>query len=172
MANKLIQGDKFPQIKLNLVDGGVISIPEVKERYLVLIFYRGTWCPYCKRQLASYHAKLAELRDLGAIVVAGAVDDLASSKALAADLGLTFPLAYGVTAEQVSELNPWWTGDNHGKYIQPMEFLISRGGLVLGSMYASGPVGRMGVDEVLTAIRNRERRRLEQEKASLGEQKV
>ena len=34
---------------------------------------------------------------------------------------------------------------------------------VLGSMYASGPVGRMGADEAVRLITNRERRRREQE---------
>ena len=45
------------------------------------------------------------------------------------------------------------------------EFLLGRGGVVLGSMYASGQVGRMGVDEALTFMTNRERRRREQEGA-------
>ena len=49
--------------------------------------------------------------------------------------------------------------------IQPSEFLLRRGVVVLGSMYASGPVGRMGADEALRQITNRERRRLEQEQA-------
>jgi hypothetical protein len=34
--------------------------------------------------------------------------------------------------------------------------------VVLGSMYASGPVGRMRVDEVIRQITNRERRRQEE----------
>ena len=47
--------------------------------------------------------------------------------------------------------------------MQPAEFLLGRGGVVLGSMYASGPVGRMGVDEAIRQITGRERRRLQQE---------
>ena len=172
MANKLIQGSKIPNIMLRLVDGHAIVLPEqMLGRYLALIFYRGTWCPYCKRQLASYQAKLAELEKLGVSVVAAAVDDLAPSLAMAQELGLTFPLAYGVTAEDVAGLDPWWTEDNHGRYIQPMEFLVLRGGTVFGSIYASGPVGRMGVEEVLNSVRNRERRRLEQEAAQVGAQR-
>ena len=48
-------------------------------------------------------------------------------------------------------------------YIQPAEFLIGRGGVVLGSIYASGPVGRMGADEALRQITRRESTRKEQE---------
>ena len=40
---------------------------------------------------------------------------------------------------------------------------MGRGGVVLGALYVSGPVGRMGADEVITMITNRERRRQKQE---------
>lgn len=167
MADKLIQNSKLPEIKLKLIDGTSMPVPsEIPDRYLALIFYRGTWCPYCKRQLTSYQAKLSELEKLGVTVVAAAVDDMASSKAMAQELGLTFPVAYGVTAEDVEGLGPWWAEDHHGKYIQPMEFLVLRGGTIFGSMYASGPIGRMGVDEVINGVKSRERRRLEQEAAA------
>ncbi|MBO54843.1 MAG: hypothetical protein CL886_04190 [Dehalococcoidia bacterium] len=38
--------------------------------------------------------------------------------------------------------------------------MLGRGGVVLGSMYASGPVGRMRVEEAINLINNRERRRI------------
>jgi hypothetical protein len=41
-----------------------------------------------------------------------------------------------------------------------MEFLISRGGNIFGAMYATGPIGRMGVDEVINSVTGREARRL------------
>ena len=74
------------------------------------------------------------------------------------DKGLTFPVAYGVSKEQSEAFGAWWSEDRGG-YIQPAEFLLGRGGVVLGSMYASGPVGRMGADEAIHQITNRERRR-------------
>jgi hypothetical protein len=55
----------------------------------------------------------------------------------------------------------WWDSDRG--FIQPAEFLLGRGGIVLGSMYASGPVGRMEADEAVRLITMRERRRREQE---------
>ncbi len=76
--------------------------------------------------------------------------------------GLTFPVAYGATKEDGEKLGSWWS-DDHDGYIQPSEFLLGRGGTVLGAMYASGPVGRMGADEAVRMIQTRERRRLEQE---------
>ena len=61
-------------------------------------------------------------------------------------------------------MDVWW-GDHppDGEHMQPAEFLLGRGGVVLGSMYASGQVGRMGADEAIRLITGRERRRLQQE---------
>lgn len=76
--------------------------------------------------------------------------------------GLTFPVAYGATKDDADTIGAWWS-DDRGGFVQPAEFLIGRGGVVLGAMYASGPVGRMAVDEVLHAIESREDRRRQEE---------
>jgi peroxiredoxin len=162
MAGKLKQGDKMPPITLRLIDGRQRTLSdELPGRYLALLFYRGTWCPYCKRQLASYQERLEELQALGVEVIAASVDTLDAVNEMVAELGLTFPIAYGVTDGDVAAFDPWFGDDAHGHYIQPMELLVLRGGVVFGAMYASGPVGRMSVDEVLNSVRGRERRRLE-----------
>ena len=82
-----------------------------------------------------------------------------------ADRGLDFPIAYGVSKEESETFGAWWSEDRGG-YIQPAEFLIGRGGVVLGALYASGPVGRMGADEAIRQITRRETMRQEQEKAA------
>ena len=96
-----------------------------------------------------------------ATVIAVSVDDEEHAKEMA-DKGLTFPVAYGVTREESESFGAWWSEDRGG-YIQPSEFLIGRGGVVLGAMYASGPVGRMGADEAIRLITRREQTRKEQE---------
>ena len=111
--------------------------------------------------MAEWEATKAELEALEATIFAASVDGLEHAKEMA-DKGLTFPVAYGVTKGDSETFGGWWSEDRGG-YIQPAEFLLGRGGVVLGSMYASGPVGRMGADEAVRLITNRERRRREQE---------
>ena len=98
---------------------------------------------------------------LDASIIAVSVDNEEHAKEMA-DKGLTFPVAYGVTREESETFGAWWSEDRGG-YIQPAEFLIGRGGVVLGAMYASGPVGRMGADEAIRLITRREQTRKEQE---------
>ena len=95
---------------------------------------------------------------MGASVVAVSADSLEHAEKMQRESGAQFPIAYGVAREEVEALGAWWSEDRGG-FVQPTEFLLSRGGVIFGSLYASGPVGRMSVDEALYAIRSRERRR-------------
>ena len=112
------------------------------------------------RQLAAYEDRKAELAALEATIYAASVDALEQAREVVSR-GLTFPVAYGTTREESELFGAWWEGERG--FIQPAEFLLGRGGVVLGSMYASGPVGRMGADEAIRLITTRERRRREQE---------
>ncbi|MCH8310707.1 MAG: hypothetical protein IIB17_09485 [Chloroflexi bacterium] len=100
---------------------------------------------------------------LGVTIIGATTDTLEQAQDIANnDPGLTYQVAYGVTKEDADLLGSWWSEDREG-YIQPTEFIMGRGGVILGALFASGPVGRMGVDEVIRMITNRERRRQQQE---------
>ncbi len=163
---KLVQGDRLPELTLQLVGGGSLQLPtELPGRYLALLFYRGHWCPYCRRHLESYQAQLTELAELGVSVIAASSDTLEDTQRLVENSQLTYPVAYGLTDADLAAFDPWYGDDDHGHYIQPMELLVLRGGTIFGALYATGPIGRMDVDEVLNSVRGRERRRLEREAA-------
>ena len=103
------------------------------------------------------------MAEIDASIYAISVDTLDLAKEVVENNKLTFTMAYGATKEHADAVGGWWASDaNHGEYNQPIEFILGRGGVVLGSIYASGPVGRMGADEAIRLITDRERRRLEQ----------
>ena len=113
--------------------------------------------------MAEWEANKAELESIEATIYAISVDSLDQAKEVVEKNSLTFTMAYGATKEHSDAIGSWWASDHHGEYTQPAEFLLGRGGVVLGAMYASGPVGRMGADEAVRVINFRERQRLEQE---------
>ena len=44
MAEKLNAGDMFPEISIDLVDGGTLNLPgDFKTDYNLVLFYRGHW---------------------------------------------------------------------------------------------------------------------------------
>lgn len=111
--------------------------------------------------MAEWEANKAELDELGVTIYAVSVDNEQQVTEVK-DKGLSFPVAYGATQADGETIGAWWS-EERGGYIQPAEFLLGRGGTVLGSMYASGPVGRMGADEAIRLITRRETIRREEE---------
>ena len=111
--------------------------------------------------MAAYEAAKAELEALEVSVYAVSVDNEEHAQEVQSK-GLSFPVAYGATKADADTIGAWWS-DDRGGYVQPAEFLIGRGGVVVGAMYASGPVGRMGADEVIRFIQFRENRRRQEE---------
>jgi peroxiredoxin len=111
--------------------------------------------------LAAYEAAKDELKALDVAVYAVSVDNEEQAREVQGK-GLSFPMAYGATRADADNIGAWWS-DDRGGYVQPAEFLLGRGGVVLGAMYASGPVGRMGSDEVVRFIQFRENRRRQEE---------
>ncbi|WP_244534038.1 peroxiredoxin-like family protein [Maribacter aquivivus] len=42
----------------------------MRKGAVVVTFYRGDWCPYCNLQLRALQARLSEIHELGATLVA------------------------------------------------------------------------------------------------------
>ncbi len=99
------------------------------------------------------------MAEKGLSIIGASVEPKEIVQEMATKSGVSYPMAYGVTREQADVLGSWWS-DDRGGYIQPTELLLGRGGTILGSMYASGPVGRVSPDEAVHFIEGRERARL------------
>jgi len=65
--------------------------------------------------------------------------------------GLGFPVAFGMTKADGEMMGSWW--DEKRECIQPSEFLLSKNGGVMISVYSNGPVGRMDPEETLNLIK-------------------
>lgn len=65
-------GQKAPDFTLPTVDGNSeFSLAEaLGAGPVVLVYYRGDWCPYCNLQLAEYESYREEIEALGAQIVA------------------------------------------------------------------------------------------------------
>ena len=63
-------GDKAPEINLYSLDGELVSSRELlKEKQLVIIFYRGEWCPVCERYLSNLNDSLSYIIEKNAEVL-------------------------------------------------------------------------------------------------------
>ena len=149
LAEKLGIGATFPKITLNLVDGSTLNLPDVMNaKYSVILFYRGHWCPYCRRQLAGFEKAKQELDALGAKVVAASVDFIDKAREVASEV--SFSVGYGVTREMADKLVAWW--EDRRNIIQPSEFIVGSDGKVVVSSYSDGPLGRIDAADVIKLI--------------------
>ena len=69
MARKV--GDKAPAFELVTGDGSEVTLAGLlKTGPVVVVWYRGGWCPYCNIHLSGLQEVLPEIRSLGATLVA------------------------------------------------------------------------------------------------------
>jgi peroxiredoxin len=67
----LFIGSKAPDFKANDQDGKDVRLKDLlKKGKVVLVFYRGYWCPYCNRELSRLQDSLSLIQEKGATVVA------------------------------------------------------------------------------------------------------
>ncbi|RBP85388.1 peroxiredoxin [Cytobacillus firmus] len=63
-------GEKAVDFKLtNALGRDVILFEELAKGPVVLVFYRGGWCPFCNMQLKAYQQILPEIQEIGAQLI-------------------------------------------------------------------------------------------------------
>jgi peroxiredoxin len=72
LADKTLKvGDSAPDFILPDTHGNAVRLYSLlRVGHVVIVFYRGNWCPYCDLQLRDFQRRLADLRALRAQVVA------------------------------------------------------------------------------------------------------
>lgn len=146
-------GDSFPPLAVSVAGGDTIRLPDaLRGSFGVVLFYRGSWCPYCNAQLRAFQRAASELTEVGAQVVALSVDDEATTNELVAKHGLTFPVGHSADAPAIAELTGAFVNPDP-TFLQSTGFVIDPTGTVLVSVYSSGAIGRLVPEDVVGMIR-------------------
>lgn len=147
----LAEGAQVPDFTLPDVQGQAVTLSLLlKSGPVVVVFYRGAWCPYCNVQLHAYQRALFRIRELGASLVAISPQtpdqslSLAEKQALAFTVlsdvgnqvarkfGLVFRIDEAVRSahQQVRANLPTYNGDESWELPMPGTFLIDQVGTV------------------------------------------
>ena len=149
----LYPGDKFPALAVTLPGGDSLQLPDtLSGRFGVVLFYRGSWCPYCNAQLRAFQRARDGLAGVGAEVAALSVDDEATTADLIARLGLEFPVGHSADARAVAAATGAFISDDP-LFIQSTGFVLNPAGEVVVSVYSSGAIGRLVPEDVIGLIR-------------------
>lgn len=126
----LAVGDRLPDAPLVRLDGTATSLSELAGRPHVIVFHRGSWCPFCVVQVRDLAARYRDLDRRGYQVALISPQPAADTAALAADLDV--PMAHYV--------------DRDGAAAQALD-LVQSGGLP--ATYGRGQVGDTVVPTVV-----------------------
>lgn len=87
------EGAMAPEFTLSDSNGKQVSSTELlKQGDLVVVFYRGAWCPFCNKYLNTMQKRAADIKAAGGNVVAISAENADSSMATAKKNELQFPV--------------------------------------------------------------------------------
>jgi peroxiredoxin len=146
-------GSPFPGLFLIPPGGPVVTLPDAfAGGFGVVLFFRGSWCPYCNAQLRAFQRASDSLAGTGIKVAALSVDDEPTTAELIAKHGLAFPVGHSADARAISDLTGAFVNPDP-VYLQSTGFVLDPGGKVIVSVYSSGAIGRLVPEDVIGLVR-------------------
>src|SRR5437764_7230218 len=164
-------GDRAPDFSLPDQLGRHVSLGgELEQGPVVLIFYRGEWCPYCNAMLRTYGLRVADFSERGAGLVAVSPQTPDNSLTMAEKHSLEFPvlsdaggevigtygLKYDIASREVYETAGVDLATFNGKggwtLPAPAVFVIDREGTVRFVTVTGDNAQRAEPDEALAAL--------------------
>jgi thioredoxin-dependent peroxiredoxin len=126
-------GDLAPDFSMPTVDGGNISLRDLRGRKVVLYFYPKDDTPGCTREACSFRDNLPDFSKLNAEIVGVSRDDGDSHRKFRDKYSLNFILASDSDGSVVNDYGVWKEKQNYGKTYMGIErttFLIDENGKV------------------------------------------
>ena len=149
----LSPGSTFPALSLTPPGGTALALPDAfAGDFGAVLFFRGSWCPYCNAQLRAFQRAADSLAEVGVRVAALSVDDEPTTADLIAKHGLAFPVGHSANARAVADLTGAFVNPDP-VYLQSTGFVLDPAGKVVVSVYSSGAIGRLVPEDVIGLVR-------------------
>lgn len=155
----LFAGQAFPKSNVARLGGGTLTLgtPSGAQDWQLVVVYRGLHCPLCKRYLAQLDEMKEKFHALGVEVVAVSGDPEAKAKEMATELGLSLPVGYGLSVEQMSGLalyisDPRSPQETDRPFSEPGLFVVNEKGNVQILDISNAPFTRPDLETLLGGI--------------------
>jgi peroxiredoxin len=166
-------GDRAPDFTLRDQLGRQVSLAgELEQGPVVLIFYRGEWCPYCNLMLRTYGLGAADFSERGARLVAVSPQTPDNSLSMAEKHSLEFPVLSDEGGEVIGTYGLKYDVDGQSRELlesagidvaafngeggwilpAPAVFVIDREGIVRFAGVNGDYTQRVEPDEALAAL--------------------
>ncbi|MBX3053308.1 MAG: redoxin domain-containing protein [Caldilineaceae bacterium] len=101
--------------------------------------------------MADYQSRLGELEACNARLIAASVDSEEDAQSLVEMLGLTFSVGYGLDFMDFAQKTGAFY-EVRRSIIHATSFILRRDGTVAHAVYATGPIGRLTVDDCIRML--------------------
>ena len=101
--------------------------------------------------MADFQRAIPDFDERGAQVIAASTDNADDARSLVSEAGLTFPIGYGLDAEEISSKLGSYYHRKRG-FLHATSFLLHPDGTVAVACYSSGAMGRLTPGECLWLI--------------------
>lgn len=161
---KLPAGERFPAISVPRLHGGELQLgmPVDDHDWQMVVVYRGKHCPICKSYLAELERTASDFAQAGIGVIAISCDPEDRASAFAKDIGITFPVGYDLSVDQMKALGLYISEPRSEKetdrpFAEPGVFVINADGLLQIVDISNAPFARpdlVGLAKGLKFIRD------------------
>ena len=145
-------------VELATAPGGTVTTRDGKSvdlatlwaaQRVVVVFYRGHWCPHCQYQFGELQKRKQDFVDRGVNVVGISSDDPADLDTMRTKVGLTFEL---YSDAGLAVIQKWGVEDFGNSMAKPATFIVNPGGSVSFQRIGEKSDDRPSVDDILAAL--------------------
>lgn len=170
-VNPVEVGSTVPDVALDKADGSEIQLRElVAEKDTVIIFYRGSWCPYCTRHLAALGQVESQLLEKGYQIIAISPDNVKNVGESSSEFNYTlysdsemevasaFGLAFKVDARMRKKLESYnidiesASSQKHHLLPVPAVYIVGKDGIIKFRHFNPDYKKRLSAEDILEAI--------------------
>jgi peroxiredoxin len=166
--------DEAPAFSAKDQDGKTVSLKEqLKNGAVVLVFYRGQWCPYCNKQLKKLEDSLSLITGKGATLIAvtpekpenisATIEKTKATYPILFDDGLTimksYDVAYAVDEKTIESYKKYGidfnvvNGEKNGTNLPvPAIYVINKEGKIVFRHFDKNYTKRASVAEILAHL--------------------
>lgn len=154
---KLRGGAKFPTFDVPKAGGGTLRIGGARERWTLLIVYRGKHCGRCKNYLNRFQASYKDWEKAGFDVACISADPLEKVTDDIARFGWTFDIGYDLQEGDMRKMglyvsDPLSSQETDRRFAEPGVFCIRPDGTAQIIAISNGPAARPDLDELLDGM--------------------
>lgn len=152
-------GKPFPKQTVARLGGGelTLGVPLHGHDWQMVIVYRGLHCPLCKKYLGKLEELAPSFHEIGVDVVVVSGDPEEKAKAFAEEVGVTLPLGYGLTTDQMRALGVYISEPRSPKetdrpFPEPGMFVINGEGQLQMVDISNAPFSRPDLEALQSGL--------------------